>query len=195
MAIVNNDGSFSGKLGDLRFYKLNGQNIVATKGGPSANDVKNKASYAYTRAHNAEFGIVCKVSNALFRSHHLLKPIRHPYAHQFLRSYLFRMFSYDTKGLHGQRNLLFSAADQHFEPMQLTKLRYNEYVSVPVVSTFTEEGTLSFRIETANVNRYFNFPRGMIKLDGLFIHRVSKTSSMIRIKRDTSSSLKTMYFH
>ncbi len=160
MAIVNEDGSFRGRLGGLRFYVLNGQNVVASKGGPSADDIKKKASFAITRAHNAEFGIVSKVSNGLFRSHHQLRPFRHPYAHQFLRSYLFRMFSFDTSSVHGQRGLLFSEADQHFEPMQLTALRYTEYVSVPVVGTRTADDALTFSIPPANVNRYFKFPQG-----------------------------------
>jgi hypothetical protein len=161
MAIVNKDGSFSGKLGDLRFYKLNGQDIVATKGGPKPYDIKKKASFAITRAHNAEFGIVCKVSNAIFLSHRLLRPFRHPYAHQFLRSYLFRMFSFDTISPHGQRSLLFSKADQHFVPMQLTDLRYPEYVSLPVLCARAADDTLTFSIPaTSAANRYFKFPKG-----------------------------------
>jgi hypothetical protein len=161
MAIVNDDGSFSGGLGDYRFYKLNGKNVVATKGGPKPDDIKKKASFAITRAHNAEFGIVCKVSNAIFRSHVQLRSLRHPYAHQFLRSYLFRMFSFDTSSAHGQRSLLFSEADHHFEPMQLTTLRYPENVSLPVVSAQGANESLTFTIPSASsADRYFKFPTG-----------------------------------
>jgi hypothetical protein len=161
MAIVNEDGSFSGKLGDFRFYKLNGKDVVATKGGPKPDDIKKKASFAITRAHHTEFGIVCKVSNAIFISHRLFRPFRHTYAHQFFRSYLFRMFSFDTSSPHGQRSLLFSKAGQHFEPMQLTALRYPEYVSLPLVCGHTADDMLTFSIPAAaNANIYFKFPQG-----------------------------------
>ena len=65
MAIINENGHYIGPLGNVRFYTLNGKNVVATKGGPDANDIKKKPSYAYTRAHNREFGIVSKVTSPM----------------------------------------------------------------------------------------------------------------------------------
>jgi hypothetical protein len=44
MATINEDGHFNGPLGNYRFYSLNGKNVVATKGGPTAKQIQTRSA-------------------------------------------------------------------------------------------------------------------------------------------------------
>lgn len=158
MAIINENGHYIGPLGNVRFYTLNGKNVVATKGGPNANDIKKKASYAYTRAHNCEFGMVSKVASSIYSSHQDTRPFRYNYAYQELRKYLFRMLSFDVVNPHGERSLLFSKADQHFRFMQITAKNYAEMVRIPIEVSKHETDELSLSIWPTAINSHITFP-------------------------------------
>lgn len=158
MAIINENGHYIGPLGNVRFYTLNGKNVVATKGGPDANDIKKKPSYAYTRAHNREFGIVSKVASSIYNSHLATRPFRYPYAYQELRKYLFRMLSFDVVNPHGERSLLFSKADQHFKFMQITAKNYAEMVRIPIEVSKHEAEEISLSIKPTAINSHITFP-------------------------------------
>lgn len=158
MAIINDDGHYIGPLGNVRFYMLNGKRVVATKGGPSAKDIKKKASYAYTRAHNREFGIVSEVASSIYSSHQVIRPFRYHYAHQELKKYLFRMLSFDVVNAHGERSLLFSKADQHFKFMQITHQNYAEMVRIPIEVSKYETDELSLSIRPIAINSCVTFP-------------------------------------
>jgi hypothetical protein len=158
MAIINDDGHFNGPLGNYRFYSLNGKNVVATKGGPTAKQIKTKASYSFTRAHNAEFGLISKVSSAIFRFHQHTKPFRHPQAYQALRSHLFRLLHHDVTNQHGKRSLLFSEAHQHFDHMQISALPYTQHVALPVEWSRTSHDEIHFHTKAIPVKSAFIFP-------------------------------------
>ncbi|MFN8339798.1 MAG: hypothetical protein U0T36_12350 [Saprospiraceae bacterium] len=157
MAIINEDGHYIGPLGNVRFYILNGKNVVATKGGPSANDIKKKASYAYTRAHNSEFGIVSKVASSIYSSHQATRPFRYPYAYQELKKYLFKMLSFDVVHPHGERSLLFSKADQHFRYMQITPKNYAEMVRIRIEVSQLKAEEITLNIQPTAINSYITF--------------------------------------
>ena len=160
MAILDNNGALNGPLGNVRFYTMNGKTVVSTKGGPSAQDVKTKASFAFTRAHNAEFGLISKVANDIYRSHRTLLPIRHNQAYQALRKYLFGMFIYDMTNAHGQRSLLFSKAYQHFLQMQITPERYTDFSLLAVEWTLKDDDEITFLTRSSNGAHCFKMPRG-----------------------------------
>ena len=45
-----------GTIGDLTFYKSQGQHLVRQKGGVSGDRIKNDPNFARTRENNSEFG-------------------------------------------------------------------------------------------------------------------------------------------
>lgn len=159
MATIDKHGHITGPLGGLRFYSLNGKNIVATKGGPTANQIKKSENYAYTRAHNAEFGIVSKLASVIFQSHQMIRPFRHHQAYQILRGNLFRLFPYDETNQHGQRSLLFSKAIHHFDQMQLSAIPYAEYVTLPVEWNRNNPEEVNFQIKASSIRSMFRFPK------------------------------------
>ncbi len=155
MATIDKHGHITGPLGGLRYYSLNGKNIVATKGGPTASQIKKSENYAYTRAHNAEFGIVSKLASVIYQTHQMIRPFRHHQAYQILRGNLFRLFPYDETNQHGQRSLLFSKAIHHFDQMQLSAIPYAEYVTLPVEWNRNNPEEVNFQIKASSIRSMF----------------------------------------
>ncbi len=159
MAIVDKSGNIVGRLGDLRYYTLNGKNIVSTKGGPTALQIKTKASYASTRALNVEFRLASKVASNMYSSQSQFKAILHTHAYQNLFKRLFHLFNHDVVHQKGQRNLLFSAAPHHFDPLQYAKIPYSSYATLKPSWSKSVNGDLKFVIQGDAVNSLFNFPK------------------------------------
>ncbi|MBK9717587.1 MAG: hypothetical protein IPO85_08760 [Saprospiraceae bacterium] len=159
MAIVDKSGNIVGRLGDLRYYTLNGKNIVSTKGGPTALQIKTKASYASTRALNVEFRLASKVASNMYSSQSQFKAILHTHAYQNLFKRLFHLFNHDVVHQKGQRNLLFSAAPHHFDPLQYAKIPYSSYATLKPSWSKSVNGDLKFVIQGGVVNAQFNFPK------------------------------------
>ncbi|MBK9737170.1 MAG: hypothetical protein IPO92_20335 [Saprospiraceae bacterium] len=159
MATIDKHGHITGPLGGLRFYSLDGNNVVATKGGPTSNQIKKSENYAYTRAHNAEFGIVSKLASVIYQTHQMMRPFRHHQAYQILRGNLFRLFPYDETNQHGQRSLLFSKAIHHFDQMQISAIPYSEYVTLPVEWNRNTPEEVNFHIKASSIRSMFRFPK------------------------------------
>lgn len=159
MAIIDKSGNMVGRLGDLRYYTLNGKNIVATKGGPTAHQIKTKPTYAATRAMNAEFRLASKVARNIYNSQSQFTAIRHIYAYQNLVKKLFQLFNQDLINQKGQKHLLFSIAPHHFDDLLYSKIPYTSYTTLRPSWSKSAEGELKFLIKDGLVNTQFSFPQ------------------------------------
>lgn len=97
----------NGKVGDLSFFKSKDGYQVRTKGGVSADRIKNDPGYQRTRENNAEFTEVSGASKKIrdvLRSMILLT--HDPKMATRLTSRVFKMIKADTVSLRGERKVL-----------------------------------------------------------------------------------------
>lgn len=97
----------NGKVGDLSFFKTKDGYQARTKGGVSADRIKNDPGYRRTRENNAEFAEVSTASKKIrdvLRSMILLT--HDPKMSTRLTSRVFKMVKADTASLRGERKVL-----------------------------------------------------------------------------------------
>lgn len=97
----------NGKMGDLSFFKTKDGYQVRTKGGVSADRIKNDPSYQRTRENNAEFA---EVSNAAKKIRDVLRSMilltHDSKMATRLTSRVFKMIKADVVSLRGERKVL-----------------------------------------------------------------------------------------
>lgn len=100
----------NGKVGDLSFFKSKDGYQVRTKGGVSADRIKNDPGFQRTRENNAEFAEVSGASKKIrdvLRSMILLT--HDPKMSTRLTSRVFKMIKADTVSLRGERKVLIAS--------------------------------------------------------------------------------------
>ncbi len=98
--------TWTGKMGDLSYYKRKGEWLVRRAAGPSAETIATNPNYAVTRKNNTEFGMASKYSK-LFRD--ALKPILHDQCDgdwvNRVNACFFKIIRMDDENPHGERLL------------------------------------------------------------------------------------------
>jgi len=95
---------FTGKLGGLSIYEMNGQHIVRQAYGPNAETIRKNPNYSGLRERNQEFGNVSKAGKLLrsgFTS--LLQELGDKNVHHRLTQILLSVKNLDTESAKGSR--------------------------------------------------------------------------------------------
>lgn len=96
-----------GKIGDLSFYRSNGEDLVRTKGGVDANRIKNDPAFERTRENGSEFGAAGKAGKLLRTALRtlLLKSADKKITSRLTRE-MVKAVQADTINARGQRNMV-----------------------------------------------------------------------------------------
>ncbi len=97
---------FTGKLGGLSIYEMNGQHIVRQAYGPNAETIRKNPNYSGLRERNQEFGNVSKAAKLLrsgFTS--LLQELGDKNVHHRLTQILLSVKNLDTESAKGSRHI------------------------------------------------------------------------------------------
>ncbi|MEO6692476.1 MAG: hypothetical protein ABIO44_09070 [Saprospiraceae bacterium] len=165
MAKLDKKGNIVGKLGDLRYYVLNGENIVATKGGPSSKQFKKSKSYENHRKFGSEFGFKSKVASQIYASLKPLKPIIQSDTFSLLNKKLIQLFNKDAEGELGKRSLLFSANKNHFDRTPLSKEEFSDYCFLRPEFKRTKDNIVEMIIPACSAATQFMFRGFYSKVD------------------------------
>lgn len=96
-----------GKIGDISFYKSNGEDLARTKGGVDANRIKKDPAFARTRENGNEFGAAGKAGKLLRTALRglLLKSADNKITGRLTREML-KAIQADGVNARGQRNMV-----------------------------------------------------------------------------------------
>jgi hypothetical protein len=113
--------NFTGRLGDLSFYRMNGYDrvIVRQKGGPSSERVKTDAKFQRTRENGVEFGggsTAGKYIRQLLRAQTTGSQLT---VHSDINACLRSLIPLDTTSARGERHVLISRGGQALEGLPL----------------------------------------------------------------------------
>lgn len=155
------DGKFLvGSIGDLRFYQLNGQTIVSSKGGPSAKQIKTKPSCIRMRQNNIEFGAVGKLAGYIKRSTGNFRQLWYKPYYDHLNKLLKQVQQTDSINGPGERNLHFSNARNIFASFQITKSRLLDFTSIHCEFERCSETQLQIKIPEIQECNHIYYPEG-----------------------------------
>lgn len=130
MAIMKNPLQFTGSLGHLSAYTVQGSDkvILRTKGGASKKKIKTSPKFARTRENNSEFGRCAKVASSIRAA---IWPVKHMADYNFtppLIALAKHVQGMDKKNARGKREVAFSQHRYLLEGFNLN--RRNPFDSV-----------------------------------------------------------------
>lgn len=98
---------FTGKLGGLSFYEMNGKIIVRTPGGFDGEKIRNDANYVNVRNNASEFGRCSKFGGRLRRAlQPFFKDLNDPQIHGRMAKMLYQVMKNDKQSEKGHRSVL-----------------------------------------------------------------------------------------
>lgn len=107
MAKLKGPLKIEGTLGDISFYKQNGQYYARNKGGVSADRIKKDPRFARTRENLAEFGRANSATKLLRKAFRLgLHKVKDPRLSNRLMPVLMKVLHADTTHVRGERVIL-----------------------------------------------------------------------------------------
>lgn len=107
MAKLKGPLKIEGTLGDISFYKQNGQYYARNKGGVSADRIKNDPRFARTRENLAEFGRANTATKLLRKAFRLgLHKVKDPRLSNRLMPVVMKVLHADTTHARGERMVL-----------------------------------------------------------------------------------------
>jgi len=131
-----------GTIGDLTFYKSQGQHLVRQKGGVSGDRIKNDPNFARTRENNSEFGQAGRVGKGIRDAmRNLLDKASDSRVTSRLVQQLFAVIKSDTVNQRGQRTVASG------DVAQLTGFEFNSRgklsgtLFAPMIYTIDRAGT------------------------------------------------------
>ncbi len=166
MAKVTGLMGFTGSLGDLTFYTLNGKPIVRRKSGFNTKGNKKGANYVRTRENSTEFGHCSGMSKSLRLV--LVKFARrkeYDGDHQHLVKVLFAIKNLDMVSARGKRHL--AQGIQHTDAVKLFEgFSFNPQCSLSQVlySPYSFSGGV-FTLSGIDPADAFDFPSGATEVE------------------------------
>ena len=144
MAKVNGPFQFTGKLGDLIYYKLPGsdQTYVRYASGPSSERVKTAPEFANTRRHNAEFQGASKAASLLYKSFGEIRYLKDYNFFGDLTKFNSRIRVVDEINEKGERSILFSKKGSILDGFNFNKARpFDTIIRYPIVFGISRENS------------------------------------------------------
>ena len=160
MAKVNGPFQFTGKLGDLIFYKLPGSDQIYVRyaSGPSRDRVKNAPEFANTRDHNSEFNGATKAASLLQKSCGEIRFLKDYNYFGDLIKFIMRMRKADEINPKGERSMLFSIKGYILDGFNFNKSKpFDTIVRYPIgfgISRENSKATVQIPELIPNYNFY-----------------------------------------
>lgn len=155
------DGKFlSGSIGNLRFYQLNGQTIVSSKGGPSAKQIKTRPSCFRLRQNNREFGAIGKLAGYIKRSTGQFRPLWYKPYYDHFNVLLKQVLKTDLINGLGERSLQFSNAGTILNSIQLSKTCLQDFTSIHCEFERLSNNQLQINIPDIIEFNHIHYPEG-----------------------------------
>ncbi len=166
MAFMNGNMGFTGSLGNISSYKMQGSDkiIMRTKGGATKDKIKRSPKFALTRENNSEFGGCAKMSKSIRTAIH---PICHLADYNFtssITSIVKKIQLQDTSHERGERAFYLSQFRYLLDGFSLNKntsfdaiIRYSFHPQLK-----REDGSVNIKIPdlipNVNLNLAWNQP-------------------------------------
>ena len=148
---------FRGTIGNIVFYKLNGQWVARTKGGATAEQIATDPRFQRTKENATEFGRTMRASQLVRAA---FQALVHPNPDKLLgRRLLTTMISVvhaDTKSARGMRNVL----DGKLELME--GFEFNEYGKLASILTAPYSSVINRETGELTVSIPSFIPQGMV---------------------------------
>jgi hypothetical protein len=142
MAKLRGPFRFTGPLGDLSAYTMEGSDEVILRGktGPSAEQFKTAPSYAVPRRYASEFGGCGKASGLLMEAFAPLRPLPLHGTSGRLSALLKRVQVVERESVLGQRSIRLLHAPQLWAGLALSKgSLFDEVVRAPLSATLSRQ--------------------------------------------------------
>jgi len=170
MAILDGSLKFTGKLGNISFYKMSGTDkiIMRAGNGPSKKKIMNDPHFARTRENIREFG-ACSACSGRFRTEiRKVIPGRNIPCHNQLIVALKQVLKSNSSGERGKRAFLFSEHANRLVGIELVPNQplYDALSVTPTIEISENEGSIAFalrgfnarsHLKNRNTFRYFRF--------------------------------------
>lgn len=118
---------FTGSLGNLRFYKMDGKYYIATKGGPTREQVLTDPTFQRTRENMSEFGRAGKNAKWLRQAFApILQYVPRKFVYQTLLSAFLKEIKTDIYSPRGKRGFITKTTGAHLIGTDLGQSRIAE---------------------------------------------------------------------
>ena len=159
MAKVSGPNQFTGKLGDLTYYKLPGSDQIYVKysSGPSRERVKSSPEFANTQKHNSEFGGGSRAASLLQKC---LGEIRYLKDYNYfgdLNKFIVSIRKVDDTSHFGTRSILFSKKGNILDGFNFNKSKpFDAIVRHPILFDISRENSKAI-IQLPELTPNYNF--------------------------------------
>jgi hypothetical protein len=150
---------FTGKIGELSTYTMQGQDgiMMRQKGGASKEKIKNHPNFALTRLNNAEFGASSKAGKAVREAIVMVKHLANYNFSGDINAIAKTIIKQDKVNKWGERDILFSQYRHLLEGFSLNRqLFFNTVVRHPVICKL-DRNTGSASLQLPNLLPGINF--------------------------------------
>jgi hypothetical protein len=166
MAILEGTIKFTGKLGNISFYKLPGSDkiIMRAGNGPSREKIKNSPRFARTRENISEFSACSACSNKIRMALRIALPLINIPCHNQLVSVLRKIVDNDNCGKRGKRPIRFSQYANRLSGFELVPQRplFEVLTYTPSFSSEENNSVVTFSMPGFNPNIHLQNRNGSL---------------------------------